>query len=58
MIGIFERLTYPKSTTVQTDISSMFEIIMTAGGYPTMGQLNSMVYFHLPLASMEETVSG
>jgi hypothetical protein len=49
-----ERGSY-KYTSVQTGISSMMGIFMAASGCPVIGQLKSLVRFHLPFASLLET---
>jgi uncharacterized protein DUF6901 len=47
---IVEERTYSKSTTVQMGV------IMTTSGCPILEQLKPMVRFHLPFASLEETI--
>lgn len=53
---IVEERTYTKATTVQMGVSSLLGIIMTTSGCPVMEQLKPMVRFHLPFASLEETI--
>lgn len=47
---------YSKETTIQGGLSPLLGIIMTTGGCPIMEQLKPMVRFHLPFASLEETI--
>jgi hypothetical protein len=47
---------YGKETTVQGGLSPLLGIIMTTSGCPIMEQLKSMVRFHLPFASLDETI--
>ncbi len=49
-----ERGSY-KYTSVQTGISSMMGLFMASSGCPIIGQLKSLVRFHLPFASLAET---
>jgi len=53
---VVEERTYSKSTTVQMGVSPLLGIIMTTSGCPIMEQLKPMVRFHLPFASLEETI--
>jgi hypothetical protein len=53
---IVEERTYTKSTTVQMGLSPLLGIIMTTSGCPILEQLKPMVRFHLPFASLEETI--
>lgn len=48
--------TYSKSTTIQQGLSPLIGIIMTTSGCPIMDHLKPMVRFHLPFASLEETI--
>jgi len=48
--------TYSKATTLQEGLSSLIGIIMVTSGCPVMEKLKPMVRFHLPFASIEETV--
>ena len=48
--------TYHKDTTVHAGLSSMLGIVMTTSGCPVMEPLKPMVRFHLPFASIEETI--
>ncbi len=47
---------YGKETTVQGGLSPLLGIIMTTSGCPVMEQLMPMVRFHLPFASLDETI--
>lgn len=51
-----EERTYQKDTTVHAGLSSMLGIVMTTSGCPVMEPLKPMVRFHLPFASIEETI--
>lgn len=51
-----EERTYSKETTIQQGLRSIFGIFMAASGCPNMQVLKSMVRFHLPFASVEETI--
>ncbi len=51
-----EERTYAKETTVQQGLSPLIGIIMTTSGCPVMAHLKPMVRFHLPFASLDETV--
>jgi hypothetical protein len=53
---VVEERTYTKSTTVQMGLSPLLGIIMTTSGCPILEQLKPMVRFHLPFASLEETI--
>jgi len=53
---IVEERTYTKSTTVQMGLSPLLGIIMTTSGCPILEQLKPMVRFHLPFASLDETI--
>lgn len=47
---------YGKKTTVQRALGSLLGIYMAASGCPSMEKLKPMVRFHLPFATIEETV--
>lgn len=47
---------YGKKTTIQQALSSLLGIYMAASGCPSMEKLKPMVRFHLPFATIEETV--
>lgn len=47
---------YGKKTTVQEALGSLLGVYMAASGCPSMEKLKSMVRFHLPFATVEETV--
>lgn len=51
-----EERSYFKATTVQQGLSPLLGIIMTTSGCPIIDPLRPMVRFHLPFASLEETV--
>ena len=53
---VVEERTYTKNTTVQMGVSPLLGIIMAASGCPILEQLKPMVRFHLPFASLEETI--
>jgi hypothetical protein len=53
---IVEERTYMKNTTVQMGLSPLLGIVMTTSGCPILEQLKPMVRFHLPFASLEETI--
>jgi hypothetical protein len=53
---IVEERTYAKNTTVQMGLSPLLGIIMTTSGCPILEQLKPMVRFHLPFASLDETI--
>jgi len=48
--------TYSKKTSLQSGLSSMLGIYMVTSDCPIMAPLRPMVRFHLPFASIEETV--
>lgn len=47
---------YSKEVPLQNGVSSMLGIYMVTSGCPVMEKLKPMVRFHLPFASMEETI--
>ncbi len=51
-----EERVYSKDTTVQQGLSPLVGIIMTTSGCPVMERLKPMVRFHLPFATLEETI--
>ena len=51
-----EERTYAKDTTIQQGLSPLLGIIMTTSGCPVMEPLKPMVRFHLPFASLTETI--
>lgn len=51
-----EDRTYFKHDTIQQGLRSIFGIYMAASGCPHMSVLKPMVRFHLPFASIEETI--
>jgi hypothetical protein len=50
-----ERL-YASETTIQQGLSPLIGIIMATSGCPVLDHLRPMVRFHLPFASLDETV--
>ncbi len=48
--------TYCKRTTIQTGVSSILGIYMPASGCPILAHLKPMIRFHLPFASIQETM--
>lgn len=51
-----EDRTYTKFTSLQEGLSSLFGIVMVTSGCPVMEFLKPMVRFHLPFATIEETI--
>jgi hypothetical protein len=51
-----EERAYEKETTLQKGLSSIIGIYMVTSNCPVMDQLRPMVRFHLPFASMDETI--
>lgn len=51
-----EQRSYSSETTVQHGLGSMFGIYMVTSGCPVMSKLKPMVRYHLPFATIEETV--
>jgi len=54
--AIKEDRTYSKHTTIQQGLSALLGIVMTTSGCPIMEKFKPMVRFHLPFASLTETV--
>jgi hypothetical protein len=48
--------TYSKKVTLQNGVSSLLGIYMVTSGCPVMEKLKPMVRFHLPFATLEETM--
>jgi hypothetical protein len=48
--------TFAKETTIQMGLSPLIGIVMAASGCPVLDHLKPMVRFHLPFASLDETV--
>jgi hypothetical protein len=48
--------TFTKETMIQHGLSPLVGIIMTTAGCPIMEHLKPMVRFHLPFASLDETI--
>jgi hypothetical protein len=51
-----EERQYSKTTTLQEGLSPLIGIIMSTSGCPIMDLLKPMARFHLPFASLEETI--
>lgn len=51
-----EERVYSKETTIQLGLSPLIGIIMATSGCPVLDHLKPMVRFHLPFASLDETV--
>ena len=51
-----EERTYLKTTSVQKGLSSLMGIYMVTSGCPILDQLKPMARFHLPFATVEETL--
>lgn len=49
--------TYSKNCSVQKGLGAMLGIYMVSSGCPIMSKLKPMVRFHLPFASVQETIS-
>jgi len=47
---------FEATTTLQRGLSSMLGIYMVTSGCPVMAQLKPMVRYHLPFATVEETI--
>lgn len=54
-VAVKER-NYHKVTSIQEGLSPLLGIIMSASGCPIMDPLKPMVRYHLPFASLDETV--
>ncbi|HAK59062.1 MAG TPA: hypothetical protein DCO77_01595 [Nitrospiraceae bacterium] len=53
---VTEERTYSKETTIQQGLSPLLGIFMTTSGCPVMEPLKPMVRFHLPFATLMETI--
>lgn len=51
-----EERAYSKNTSLQEGLSSLIGIVMVTSGCPVMEKLKPMVRFHLPFATIEETI--
>lgn len=51
-----EERVYEKECDVQEGLKSLLGLIMASGECPTLKQLKPMAHFHLPFASVEETI--
>ena len=47
---------YFKNCDMQTALKSMFGLVMASSACPYMARLKPLAYFHLPFATLEETV--
>lgn len=47
---------YFKNCDLQTALKSLFGLVMASSGCPHMARLKPLAYFHLPFATLEETV--
>ncbi len=56
VVVLVEERTYQKDTTAQMGLSPLLGIVMATSGCPIMDQLKPMVRFHLPFASLDETI--
>ncbi len=56
VIVTVEERTYKKHSSIQESVGSLLGIFMAASGCPTLERLKPMARFHLPFASIEETV--
>ena len=56
IVKTYER-TYSKNCGVQKGLGAMLGIYMVTSGCPIMSKLKPMVRFHLPFASVQETIS-
>jgi hypothetical protein len=56
VVVLTDERTYSKDTTVQMGLSPLLGIIMATSGCPVLEQLKPMVRFHLPFATLEETI--
>jgi len=50
------RRNYVKHCDTQTGLASLLGVVMASGGCPILSRLKVLAYFHLPFASVEETV--
>ena len=55
MVETYDR-TFSKNTSMQNALSAMLGILMVTSDCPNMESLKPMVRFHLPFATVEETV--
>lgn len=51
-----EHRTYFKECDAQTGLKALIGLIMATSACPILNKMKSMAYFHLPFASIEETV--
>lgn len=55
VVEVPERV-YSKKTDIQTGLGSLFGLIMASSACPSLAFLRPMARFHLPFATMEETI--
>jgi len=48
--------TYYKNTDLQSCLRSIFGLTMSLSGCPILSRMKPMAYFHLPFATLEETI--
>ncbi|HIA14417.1 MAG TPA: hypothetical protein EYN18_03075 [Nitrospirales bacterium] len=48
--------TYSKNCDLQTALRSLFGLVMATGGCPILGRMKPLAHFHLPFATLDETV--
>ena len=48
--------TYAKNCDLQTALRSLFGLVMASGGCPILARMKPLAHFHLPFATLEETV--
>jgi len=48
--------TYSRDTTIQQGLSALIGIVMTTSGCPVLDHMRPLVRFHLPFASLSDTV--
>ena len=51
-----ENRTYLKTCDAQTALKSLLGVVMATSGCPILGEMKGIAYFHLPFASLEETI--
>jgi hypothetical protein len=51
-----EERSYFKNTDMQTVLKSLYGLIMATGGCPTLARLKPLARFHLPFATLEESM--
>ena len=48
--------TYHKSCDVQTGLGALLGLLMAGSGCPILSKLKAMAHFHLPFATLDETI--